>query len=72
MLKTILALFLIAYGWVPAGLAAAPIPNDPDAKPGAFFTATSRSWLLPRFGLNASAVQWFGINLVAFTIYLKT
>ncbi len=65
MLKTILALFLIAYGLVPAGLAAAPNPNDPDEKPGAFFTSISRSWLLPRFGLNASAVQWIGIILVA-------
>ena len=65
MWKTLIALFLIAHGLVHAGLAAAPIPNDPNAKPGAFFTATARSWLLPRLGLNPPAVQWIGIILVA-------
>lgn len=65
MLKILFALFLIAHGLVHAGLAAAPIPNDPESKPGAFFTALSRSWLLPQLGLNASAVQWTGIILVA-------
>lgn len=62
---SLFALLLIAHGLVHAGLAAAPIPNDPDSKPGAFFTATARSWLLPRLGLNASTVQWVGIILVA-------
>ena len=66
MLKTIIALFLIAHGLVHAGLAAAPNPNDPDAKPGAFFTSINRSWLLPQLGLNAAAVQWIGIILVVF------
>jgi hypothetical protein len=65
MVKILFALFLIAHGLVHAGLAAAPIPNDPESKPGAFFTATSRSWLLPQLGLNATAVQWIGIILVA-------
>ncbi len=65
MLKILFAIFLIAHGLVHAGLAAAPIPNDPDAKPGAFFTAMDRSWLLSRFGLSASTVQWIGIILVA-------
>jgi len=64
MLKTLIALFLIAHGLVHAGLAAAPIPNDPDSKPGAFFTSISRSWLLPQLGLNPAAVQWIGIILV--------
>ena len=43
MLKTIIALFLIAHGLVHAGLAAAPNPDDPDTKPGAFFTSLERS-----------------------------
>lgn len=65
MVKIALAVFLIVHGLVHAGLAAAPIPNDPDSKPGSFFTATARSWLLPRLGLNTSTVQWVGILLVA-------
>jgi hypothetical protein len=64
MLKTLFALFLIAHGLVHAGLAAAPIPNDPYPKPGAFFTAMERSWLLPKLGLNGPAIQWIGIILV--------
>ena len=64
MLKTLFALFMIAHGLVHAGLAAAPIPNDPDPKPGAFFTAMERSWLLPKLGLNGPAIQWIGIILV--------
>lgn len=64
MAKILFALFLIAHGLVHAGLAAAPIPNDPDSKPGAFFTAPTRSWLLPQLGLNNSAIQWIGIGLV--------
>lgn len=31
MVKTLIALILIAHGLVHAGLAAAPNPNDPDA-----------------------------------------
>jgi hypothetical protein len=65
MLRIGLAIFLIAHGLVHAGLAAAPNPADQEAKPGAFFTAAQRSWLLPRIGLNASAIQWTGIILVA-------
>jgi hypothetical protein len=64
MLKPALAIFIIAHGLVHAGLAIAPNPSDPDAKPGAFFTAMERSWLLPRLGLNASSVYWIGILLV--------
>ena len=64
-MKIIIALFLIAHGLVHAGLAAAPNPNDTEAKPGAFFTSPERSWLLPQLGLNAAAVQWIGIILVA-------
>lgn len=65
MLKILFTVFLIAHGLVHAILAAAPIPNDPDSKPGAFFTASDRSWLLPQVGMNASTVQWIGIILVA-------
>lgn len=64
MVKILFGLFLIAHGLVHAGLAAAPIPNDPESKPGAFFTAASRSWLLPQLGLGGSAIQWIGIVLV--------
>jgi hypothetical protein len=58
-------LLLIAHGLVHAGLTPAPIPNNPELKPGAFFTASSRSWLLPQIGLNAPTVRWIGIVLVA-------
>ncbi|MBK5109072.1 MAG: hypothetical protein JJE12_13120 [Anaerolineales bacterium] len=63
-MKIIIALFLIAHGLVHAGLAAAPNPSDPDAKPGAFFTSPDRSWLFHQLGLDASVVQWIGITLV--------
>ncbi len=65
MLKIALAIFLIAHGLVHAGLAAAPNPADPNAKPLAFFTAAERSWLLPRLGMGVTAVQWVGVTLVA-------
>jgi len=64
MLNTLFAIILIAHGLVHAGLAAAPIPNDPDPKPSAFFTAVERSWQLPKLSLNASAIHWIGIILV--------
>jgi hypothetical protein len=64
MLNVIFAVFLILHGLVHAILAVAPTPNEPESKPGAFFTSTTRSWLLPRLGLNATAVQWIGIILV--------
>ena len=63
-MKIIIALFLIAHGLVHVGLAAAPNPDDPDAKPGAFFTSPERSWLLPQVGLNDTTVRWVGIVLV--------
>jgi hypothetical protein len=65
MWKILFALFLVAHGLVHAGLAAAPDPSDPDAKPFAFFTSSRRSWLLPRLGLSSSIIQWLGIILVA-------
>lgn len=65
MLKYALAIFLIAHGLVHAGLTAAPNPADSNAKPGAFFTAAERSWLLPRLGFSPSLIQWAGILLVA-------
>jgi hypothetical protein len=37
MLRTFFGLFLIAHAVAHAGLAAAPIPDNPDSKPGAFF-----------------------------------
>ena len=64
MLKIALGIFIIAHGLVHAILAIAPNPADADAKPGAFFTTTERSWLLPQLGLSTSAVQWIGIILV--------
>ena len=64
-MKSLFALFLIAHGLVHAGLAAAPNPNNTDSKPGTFFTSPDRSWLLHRFDLNPSIVQWIGIILVA-------
>ena len=65
MWKTALGIFIIAHGLVHTVLAVAPNPADANAKPGAFFTASERSWLLPSFGLNATAIQWIGIILVA-------
>jgi hypothetical protein len=65
MLKIVLGIFVVAHGLVHAILAIAPNPADSDAKPGAFFTASERSWLLPPLGLNATAIQWIGIILVA-------
>lgn len=64
MLKTALAIFIVAHGLVHAILAVAPNPADPNAKPLAFFTATERSWLLPQLGMNAATIQWVGIILV--------
>jgi len=65
MIRIFIGIFLIAHGLVHIGLAAAPIPNDPNSKPGAFFTDTTRSWLLSKIGLNASAIRIIGIVLVA-------
>jgi hypothetical protein len=64
-LKIIIGLFFIAHGLVHAGLAAATNPNDPESKPGAFFTSPQRSWLLPKVGLGPATIQWIGIILVA-------
>ena len=65
MLKIALGIFLIAHGLVHSILAIAPNPSDPDAKPGAFFTAAARSWLLPQLGLDDTTIRWAGIILVA-------
>ncbi|MBC8506648.1 MAG: hypothetical protein ISR58_12745 [Anaerolineales bacterium] len=67
MLKTALAIFIIAHGLVHSILAVAPNPADPNAKPGAFFTVLDRSWLLPQLGLNAATIHWIGIILVVFS-----
>ena len=65
-MKIIIALFFIAHGLVHAGLAAAPNPDDPDARAGAFFTSPERSWLFHRSSFGKNIVQWIGIILVAF------
>ena len=65
MIRILIGIFLIAHGLVHSGLAAAPIPNDSNSKPGAFFTDPTRSWLLSRIGLNTSAIRITGIVLVA-------
>ncbi|MGD2251487.1 MAG: hypothetical protein PVF70_01070 [Anaerolineales bacterium] len=63
--RTLIGVFLILHGLVHAGLAAAPIPNDPEPKPGAFFTAPARTWLLSSLGLGEKAIRTTGIVLVA-------
>jgi hypothetical protein len=65
MIHILFGVFLILHGLVHAGLAAAPIPNEPNSKPGAFFTDVTRSWLLSGMKLNASTVRVTGILLVA-------
>ncbi len=64
-MRTFLCLFLIAHALAHAGLAAAPIPGDPDPKPGAFFTEVTRSWLFQKFDLDPGFVRLVGIILVA-------
>ena len=64
MIARIIGIFLIAHGLVHAILAAAPIPNDPAPRPGAFFTAPARSWLLSKLGASEAVGQWTGIVLV--------
>ncbi len=64
MSRTIFSLFLIAHAAAHAGLAAAPIPGDPDPKPGAFFTEIARSWLFQKMGLGPGFVRLVGIILV--------
>jgi len=68
MLRTFFGLFLIAHAVAHAGLAAAPIPDDPDPKPGAFFTEVSRSWLFQKLGLDGAVVKKIGIILVILTV----
>lgn len=68
MLSTFFGLFLIAHALAHAGLAAAPIPDDPNSTPGAFFTDVNRSWLFLKIGLDSAVVRWIGITLVAFSI----
>lgn len=65
MTNILFGVFLILHGLVHAGLAAAPIPDDPSSKPGAFFTDVSRSWLLTGLKLSAPTVRATGIFLVA-------
>ena len=67
-LRTIFGLFLIAHAVAQGGLAAAPIPNDPDSKPGAFFTEVTRSWLFQKLDLDVAIVRKIGIFLVILTV----
>jgi hypothetical protein len=64
MTSTLLGIFLLGHAIAHAGLAAAPIPGDPDPKPGAFFTVPSRSWLFMKLNLDPAFVRWIGIILV--------
>jgi hypothetical protein len=67
MIQILFGVFLILHGLVHAGLAAAPIPNKPNSKPGAFFTDVTRSWLLSGMKLSASTIRVTGMLLVALT-----
>lgn len=58
MLSTFFGLFLIAHALAHAGLAAAPIPDDPNSTPGAFFTDVNRSWLFLKIGFRGCTVDW--------------
>jgi hypothetical protein len=64
--QLIIGLFLIAHGLVHAGLAAAPRPDIPDAKPFSFWT--SPSWLLKGLGESfsrpAGTVLWIASLLL--------
>ena len=64
MSRTIFSLFLVAHALAHTGLAAAPIPGDPDSKPGAFFAEVTRSWLFQKIGLDPGVVRLVGIILV--------
>lgn len=64
MLSTIIGVFLIAHGAVHAILAAAPVPKDPNSKPGDFFATTRRSWLLRGLRIPDDVTRWMGISLV--------
>ena len=65
-LQAIFGIFLIAHGLVHAGLAAAPRPDIPDAKPFTFWT--SSSWLLTGLGESfsrpAGTVLWIASTLL--------
>lgn len=63
-MRIFFSLFLIAHALAHAGLAAAPIPGDPDPKPGAFFTEITRSWLFQKIGSAPGFVRLVGIILV--------
>jgi hypothetical protein len=64
--QVVFGVFLIAHGLVHAGLAAAPRPDIPDAKPFTFWT--SPSWLLAGLGESfsrpAGMVLWIASTLL--------
>jgi hypothetical protein len=68
MLSTFFGYLLIAHALAHAGLAAAPIPDDPNPTPGAFFTDVNRTRLFLKIGLDSAVVRWIGITLVALSI----
>ena len=63
-MKMLIGIIIIAHGLVHGILAAAPDPAAVEPKPGKFFTALERSWLLPQIGLGTEGIQWVGIVLV--------
>ena len=69
MAMTFLGIFLVLHGLVHSGLAAAPVPNDPAPKPGAFFTDPACSWFLTRLGFSSKAIAITGISLVALATF---
>ena len=68
MISTLFGIFLITHAVAHAGLVAAPIPDDPDPKPGSFFTAKARSWIFQRIKLESIPVQKIGIILVILSV----
>jgi hypothetical protein len=68
LVKTVIGIFLIAHAVAHAGLATAPIPENPDPKPGAFFTAPARSWIFKRINLDSIPVQKIGVILVTLSV----
>lgn len=65
---TFIGIFLIAHAIAHAGLAAAPVPEDPEPKPGAFFTAPARSWIFQRIEIDSIPVQKIGVILVILSV----
>lgn len=63
-MKILIGVLLLAHGLVHPALAAAPNPDDPEARALTFFAVPERSWLFSRVNLNPAAVKWLGLILV--------